>query len=147
MIVTREDSAHKEKGPRRPVNADALQAKDAEIAILRASIATAYGYLRHVNNEPGTPAAIYPPERAAYAARMVLRVLLTDEQRGKGINEARATMNAAIDAARGTTPDETLTEIDGCSEENCRRCRTAPNLRGNMAHAGIGSYPSAMGKT
>jgi len=54
---------------------------------------------------------------------------------------------AAIDAARGTTPAETLTEIDGCSEENCRRCRTAPNLRGNMAHAGIGSYPSAMGKT
>ncbi len=44
-------------------------------------------------------------------------------------------------------PAETLTEIDGCSEENCRRCRTAPNLRGNMAHAGIGSYPSAKGTT
>ena len=71
----------------------------AENEALRASIATAYGYLWHVNNEPGTPAAIYPPERAAYKARMVLRVLLADEQRGKGINEARA----AIDAARGTT--------------------------------------------
>ena len=55
------------------------------------------------------------------------------------------TFRDAIDAARGTTPAETLTEIDGCSEENCRRCRTAPNLRGNMAHAGIGSYPSARG--
>jgi hypothetical protein len=39
------------------------------------------------------------PERAAYEARKVLRDLLTSEQRGNGINEVRA----AIDAARGTT--------------------------------------------
>ena len=36
---------------------------------------------------------------------------------------------------------ELVRDIDGCTEENCRRCRTAPSLRGNMAHAGIGSYP------
>lgn len=49
------------------------------------AVATAYGYLWHVNNEPGTPYQ-YPPERAAYEARKVLRDLLTHEQRGHGIN-------------------------------------------------------------
>jgi hypothetical protein len=35
------------------------------------------------------------------------------------------------------------TWTDGCTEENCQRCRTHPNHRGNMQHAGIGSYPPA----
>ena len=70
-----------------------------EIDALRASIATAYGYLWHINDKQGMPVAMYPPERAAYEARKVLRDLLTAEQRGKGINEARA----SIDASRGKT--------------------------------------------
>lgn len=28
--------------------------------------------------------------------------------------------------------------IDGCTESNCKRCRTHPNHRGDMEHAGIG---------
>ena len=54
---------------------------------MEAAIATAYGFLWCVNNEPGTPMQ-YPPERAAYEARKVLRELLTKEQRGQAINEA-----------------------------------------------------------
>jgi len=60
----------------------------------RAAVATAYGYLWHVNNEPGTPHQ-YAPERAAYEARKALRELLTHEQRGEAINAVRATVLAA----------------------------------------------------
>ena len=35
------------------------------------------------------------------------------------------------------------TWTDGCTEENCKRCKTHPNHRGSMQHAGIGSYPPA----
>ena len=35
------------------------------------------------------------------------------------------------------------TWTDGCTEENCLRCKTHPKHRGNMQHAGIGSYPPA----
>ena len=39
-------------------------------------------------------------------------------------------------------PDEPE-KADGCTEENCRRCRTPRELRTpDMYHAGIGSYPS-----
>ena len=31
--------------------------------------------------------------------------------------------------------------IDGCTESNCKRCRTHPNHRGDMEHAGIGWRP------
>ncbi len=31
---------------------------------------------------------------------------------------------------------------DGCTESNCLRCHTHPALRGDMPHAGIGSYPA-----
>ena len=58
---------------------------------LREKIAIAYGYLWHVNNEPGTPCQ-YPPERAAYEARKILRDTMTHEQRGDGINAARELM-------------------------------------------------------
>ena len=58
---------------------------------LRKKIAVAYGYLWHVNNEPGTPCQ-YPPERAAYEARKILRDTMTHEQRGDGINAARELM-------------------------------------------------------
>lgn len=55
------------------------------------AIATAYGYLWHVNNEPGTPNQ-YPPERAAYEARKLLRDQMTHEKCGDGINRARELM-------------------------------------------------------
>jgi len=58
---------------------------------LRKKIAVAYGYLWHVNNEPGTPCQ-YPSERAAYEARKILRDTMTHEQRGDGINAARELM-------------------------------------------------------
>lgn len=66
----------------------------ANLTAVLDAIATAYGYLWHVNNEPGTPNR-YRPERAAYEARKVLRELLTHEQRGNGINRARAEIMAA----------------------------------------------------
>ena len=48
-------------------------------------LAVAYGYLWHVQ---------YPPERAAYEARKLLREFLTHEQRGEGINGCRQAMLA-----------------------------------------------------
>jgi len=74
-----------------------------------AALGLAYGYLWHVNNmHPGYDAPAdysFPqlsPEKAAYAARKVLRDLLTNEQRGVGINAATDALNsdAAILAAK-----------------------------------------------
>jgi len=46
---------------------------------------------------------------------------------------------AMIDASpRSTNP---RTPIDGCTESNCPRCRTHPDHRGDMEHAGIGRRP------
>ncbi len=58
-----------------------------EIGRLRHLIGTAYAFLWCVNNEPGTPVAIYTPERAAYEARKLLRDTMTHEQRGHYINQ------------------------------------------------------------
>lgn len=33
--------------------------------------------------------------------------------------------------------------IDGCTESNCKRCRTHPNHRGDIEHAGIGWRPDS----
>jgi hypothetical protein len=65
-----------------------------EIERLRERIAITYGYLWHANDEPGTPNR-YGSERAAIEARKVLREILTGEQRGKGINAARAAIVGA----------------------------------------------------
>lgn len=69
----------------------AAQAPAADGDALREAVKTAYGYLWHVNNEPGTPNR-YTPERAAYEARKTLRGHLTKDERGEGINAARALM-------------------------------------------------------
>lgn len=69
----------------------AAQAPAAAGDALREAVKTAYGYLWHVNNEPGTPNQ-YAPERAAYEARKVLREQLTKDERGEGINVVRAAM-------------------------------------------------------
>lgn len=80
-----------------------------ENARLRAAIGEAYGYLWCVNNEPGTPHQ-YPPERAAYEARKLLRDLLTTQERGRFIN-------AAVAAVRGS-PAGCKTPF-GCEERGC----------------------------
>ena len=63
------------------------------------SLATAYGHLWHVNAGADAPAGIgvisTTPERAAYAARKLLREALTSEQRGIGINASRALLAAS----------------------------------------------------
>jgi len=58
---------------------------------LEDAIAIAYGYLWHVNNEPGTPNQ-YAPDKAAHEAIKVLRDLMTYDQRGEGIRRARELM-------------------------------------------------------
>ena len=56
------------------------------------AIAMAYGFLWHVNSEPGTPQQ-YPPEKMAYEARKILRGLMTHEQRGRAIAKVRELWN------------------------------------------------------
>ena len=84
------------------IEAGELLDKDAIIADLERqlrkrdnAIAIAYGYLWHVNNEPGTPQQ-YPPERAAYGARKALRDLLNQEQRGYAINAVRGLIETEL---------------------------------------------------
>ena len=52
-------------------------------------LSLAYGHLWCINEEPGTPSPMYLAMDAAYAARNILRGLLTTEQRRDGINAAR----------------------------------------------------------
>lgn len=66
--------------------------ESTKLASVLDTVSVAYGYLWHVNNEPGTPYQ-YPPEQAAYVARRLLRDLLTHEQRGNGINEVMQRMS------------------------------------------------------
>ena len=75
-----------------------------ELRSLKDSIAMAYGFLWHVNNEPGTPQQ-YDPERAAYEARKILRDKLTNEMREHGINDAKAWINKDILSAQPKTGD------------------------------------------
>lgn len=58
-------------------------------------IALAYGFLWLINTEPGTPAPMFSPERAAYEARKILMGLLTNPEREAGINAAKAATGAA----------------------------------------------------
>ncbi len=87
MLNTNDVRHHTEVGT--GYSKDAMLEKAAdEIDTLRQAIATAYGHLWHVNNEPGTPNQ-HSPERAAFDARKILRDLLTNEQRGEAINRVR----------------------------------------------------------
>jgi|GEM_PF-5936899 len=43
----------------------------------------------------------------------------------------------AIDALAARQPVVTRLPVDGCTESNCQRCRTHPDHRGDMDHAGI----------
>ena len=73
--------------PQEPVNQMLLDA-----------VALAYGHLWHINNEPMAPIPLRSDGDASYAARKILRDLLTTEQRGNGINQARAAIDATIKA-------------------------------------------------
>jgi hypothetical protein len=75
-----------------PTRIEQQAVKSTNLASVLDTVSVAYGYLWHVNNEPGTPCQ-YPPEKAAYLARRLLRDLLTKEQRGNGINEVMQRMS------------------------------------------------------
>ena len=103
-LVTELRKQLSELGILRTLDKQRIAALEADLArvtkerdALLAAARTAYGHLWHVNNEPMAPIPIYTPEKAAYAARKVLRDLLTSEQRGDAIN---ATQNVWGDAAR-----------------------------------------------
>ena len=66
------------------------------------AIALAYGYLWHVNEEPFAPIPTYTPQRAAYDARLILRNMMTHEQRGEAINKVRAMLERCGPPGRGT---------------------------------------------
>lgn len=72
----------------------ALQAQAGEAEGLRAKVATAYGWLWHVNNEPAAPVPLFSSEQAAYEARKILRDTMTHDQRGKAINSVAAILAA-----------------------------------------------------
>ena len=65
------------------------------------AVALAYGHLWHINNEPMAPIPLRSDGDASYAARKILRDLLTTEQRGNGINQARAAIAAAEQQGAG----------------------------------------------
>jgi hypothetical protein len=69
------------------------------------AIATAYGYLWHVNNEPMAPIPLYSPETAAHEARKILRDLMSHEQRGEAINRVQKLLghNVVISGGRSTS--------------------------------------------
>ncbi len=68
------------------------------------AIKTAYGFLWHVNNGADAPIELNVPsltaDAAAYKARLILRDLLTREQRGEGINSVRNSITAAPASAQ-----------------------------------------------
>ena len=61
----------------------------------RSAVALAYGHLWHVNNEPMAPVPLRSDGEAAYAARKLLRDLLTTEERGDAINAVQKLLAAA----------------------------------------------------
>lgn len=74
-----------------PADTAARLALVRELETLREVVGLAYGHLWMVNNEPGTPRR-YPPEKAAYEARKLLRDTMTHEQRGAFINRVIASV-------------------------------------------------------
>ena len=67
-----------------------VQAIASRVKVLEDAIALAYGHLWCINTEHGTPAPMRIPEAAAHDARIILLDLITKEQRGNGIDAARA---------------------------------------------------------
>ena len=65
------------------------------------AVALAYGHLWNINDESMAPIPLRSDGEASYAARKILRDLLTTEQRGNGINQARAAIAAAEQQGAG----------------------------------------------
>ena len=72
-----------------------------EMQRMRDAMALVYGYLWHVNAGMDAPPDCAPPsltpEKAAYAARRVLRDLMTGEQRGTAINAVRQLLTVPLE--------------------------------------------------
>jgi hypothetical protein len=60
-------------------------------------VGEAFGYLWHVNTEPGAPVTLFAPEAAAFEARKRLAELLTHEQRGQAINKVGRSIGRYVD--------------------------------------------------
>jgi hypothetical protein len=63
-----------------------IEAMHATVAKQREGIALAYAHLWHINTEPMAPIPLYEPEVAANHARIALRELMTNEERGHALN-------------------------------------------------------------
>lgn len=78
---------------------DALKADAAPVSNVpdswKQAVSLAYGHLWHVNNEPMAPVPMRSDGAASYAARKLLRDLLTKDERGLAINEVRTMLEAA----------------------------------------------------
>lgn len=61
----------------------------------RSAVAMAYGHLWHINNEPMAPIPLRSEESASYAARKLLRDLMTTKERGEAINAVQKLLAAA----------------------------------------------------
>ena len=61
----------------------------------RSAVAMAYGHLWHTNNEPMAPTPLRSEESASYAARKLLRDLMTTKERGEAINAVQKLLAAA----------------------------------------------------
>jgi len=59
------------------------------------AVSMAYGHLWHFNNEPMAPIPLRSDGEASYAARKLLRDLLTTDERGQAINAVRELLAAA----------------------------------------------------
>ena len=95
----------------------ALAERDAKLAALedwRSAVAMAYGHLWHINNEPMAPIPLRSEESAYYAARKLLRDLLTTEERGEAINSVRAMLTASPkDPINGMVSSATSNALTG----------------------------------
>ena len=83
----------KDREPGSPVYAEAGAAPVPEG--WRSAVAMAYGHLWHVNNEPMAPIPLRSEESASYAARKLLRDLMTTKERGEAINAVQKLLTAA----------------------------------------------------
>ncbi|MEG0966731.1 MAG: hypothetical protein RSG92_15285 [Pseudomonas sp.] len=83
----------------------------------------------------------------AVALRVAMETLeqIASTPRNKGARvSAMATLKfLQTQLAARPQGEEDRPPIDGCTESNCKRCRTHPNHRGDMEHAGIGWRPDS----
>jgi len=112
---------------------------------LREAAILAYGHLWHVNTEPLAPIPMRSPEEASYAARKLLRDLLTSEERGRGINEAGRLIGrysddaAALAALPLALKEEAGTDFFHLTSAGQSSASTMPTLPQSLLNT-IGEY-------